>query len=262
MTQAKYIADYPKHLSKQFHALVLSMALLCSGCSIKNKSDPFEGYNRMVHHVNRAVDKGLIKPIAKTYHAITPTPVRKGVTNILDNLGEIPTAANDLLQGKFSKAANCFWRFFINSTLGFAGLIDVAEQVGLEKHWNNFGNTLATWGAHESPYFILPIMGPSTLRDAFGFAFDNTTVNPYLYIKPVSARNITYGVRAIDRRANLLKQERIASNIQLDSYAFEKNTYLQFRNSQLNKLLPNKIQPQSKYGGQFEDELDWALSEE
>jgi len=215
-------------LNLVFATVVGSVAL--TGCTKgTNPADPFESFNRKVHGFNMAVDKVLLKPPAKVYVAIVPGPVRKGINNAFNNLDLIPTVGNDLLQAQGQWAIKDTWRFLINSTLGVAGFFDVAAKWGLPPHSNDLGLTLAKWGDKNSPYLVLPLLGPSTLRDGTGWLFQFALYSPYVYLHNDYAIYGLLGLRLIDLRSQMFDAERMMDQA-LDKYTFIRDAYLQHRN--------------------------------
>lgn len=198
-----------------------------------NPDDPYEDFNRHAFKLNEGIDKAIFKPVATVYKTVLPWPVTKGVNNFFSNLREVPTVINDLLQAKFYQATSDTWRFVINSTVGVFGLIDVASKIGLEKHYQDLGLTLATWGYKNSAYLVLPIFGPSTVRDGIAFPINNAYFNIYPYIYPVTTRNTLYGLNLINTRAQLLEVDKFIEQAAFDRYSFERNAYLQRRQYQL-----------------------------
>ena len=206
------------------------------------RNDPIEPFNRRVYAFNRAVDALFLKPAAIFYRALTPPPVRSGVSNALHNLKSPVILANDLMQAEFERAGNTASRFAINSTLGVGGLGDpAADQFGIEKHSEDFGQTLAVWGVGEGPFLMLPLLGPSNPRDAVGFAVDSFVLDPFAWW--VRVRNddralysyIRLGLTAIDARsANFEGIEDIERN-SLDPYAALRSLYRQFRAKEINQ---------------------------
>lgn len=188
--------------------------------------DPWEGWNRNVHEFNEVMDTYIARPVAKGYRFITPRFVRTGVSNFFSNLGEVPTAVNDLLQAKPGDALKSSGRFVINSTVGIFGLFDVATWIGIEEHKEDLGQTLAVWGVGSGPYVVIPFLGPSTLRDSLSI-YPNYQLNP-LEHAPLTEEE-TYGVLALDlvhRRESLLDKESLVSG---DKYVFYRDAYLQNR---------------------------------
>lgn len=207
------------------------LALLVSGCATTNK-DPLEGINRGIYKFNDVADRAVIKPVATAYKTITPSPIRKGFNNFFNNLGSITTILNDLLQFKFANAFTDAGRFVINTTFGLAGFIDVASMDNIPNHKEDFGQTLGYWGVGNGAYLVLPILGPSTLRDATGFAIDRVTTDPITYthnIGEVRLHNQLRTAQLIDARAQLLDAGDLVDNASLDPYSFLRDAYLQSR---------------------------------
>ena len=216
--------------------LFLSFALvsMVTGCATQANKDPLEGLNRGVYKFNDVTDKVILKPIATGYKAITPTPVRKGVNNFFNNLGSITTVLNDLLQFKFSHAFIDAGRFVINSTFGIAGLIDVASMDNIPLHKEDFGQTLGYWGAGNGAYLVLPIIGPSSVRDTTGLVFDTFTTDPIQYVHRrgnIAASNWLRAAQLVDKRTELLDTKDLVDDASLDPYAFARDAYLQRRDS-------------------------------
>lgn len=189
-----------------------------------NEGDKLENLNRKIFYVNERLDHFALRPAAVGYKKLMPNPLEKGVNNFFSNLDEVTNVLNDLLQGKFGQAANDSGRFLINTTLGVGGLFDVAERAGLEKsEGEDFGQTLAVWGVGEGPYLMLPLLGPSTLRDAPSKFVDSIT-SPFSYVDDVRTRNTARGVDLLAQRASLLEIDDIISG---DKYLFVRDVYLQ-----------------------------------
>ncbi len=197
-----------------------------------NPNDPYEKYNRAVFEFNDTVDNAFFKPVAKGYRAVVPEPARNCVGNIFSNIGDVFVAANNLLQGKPLEAAGDVCRVLINSTVGLFGCFDIATEVGLVKHNEDFGQTLGRWGVGSGPYLVLPFFGPSSVRDSFGLAVD-LYVDPVANIDHVPTRNTMLGVRLVDRRAALLDAGDLLEKVALDRYAYLRDAYLQRRRSQV-----------------------------
>jgi phospholipid-binding lipoprotein MlaA len=195
----------------------------------ENDADPWESFNRPVYKFNDKLDEYVARPLAKGYQAITPAPVDRGISRFFSNLDDVQVALNNLLQFKFGDALSDVGRVGINSTLGILGFLDVATGMGLEKHEEDFGQTLGKWGFASGPYLVLPIIGPSSVRDGIGFAGD-WVVNPiYSRVDSATISWSLYGVRYVDRRADLLKASRVLQSAALDTYSFVRNSYLQRR---------------------------------
>lgn len=218
------------------------IAVLClsfAGCAYaqNNNIDPYETFNRHVYNFNDFIDKILLKPMATAYQKVLPSPARTGVTNFFNNLDLIPTVFNDALQGNSYCVGRDSWRFLINSTVGIGGLFDVAKHIYLPPHHEDFGLTLAKWGYHNSSYLMLPLLGPSTVRDTLGLPIDYGT-NVYPYVDDTTSY-VAYGTRAINTRANLLHYDGVLKQA-FDPYVFVRNAYMQKRE----KLANGKIQAQ------------------
>ncbi len=191
------------------------------------EEDPWEGFNRAMFSFNDAVDGAVLKPLAKGYKAVTPTPVQKGVSNFFSNLGEIGNITNNLLQGKWDQTASSTWRFIINSTAGWLGIFDVASELGLKKYDEDFGQTLAYWGVSSGPYLVLPFFGPSTVRDGTGRVFDMTYDDGISYLSLNSDEKTgLFALDVVETRTRLLNAE---SMIFGDRYSFIRDVYLQNR---------------------------------
>lgn len=235
-------------------SITIIVALFLSGCASTKHTpgDPFESVNRVTFEFNRKVDKVLLKPIAKGYKMFTPWPVREGVTNFFSNMGEVPTTINDGLQGQFSHAASDVGRFTINTTVGLLGLFDIASHMGLEKRYNDFGVTLAKWGIRKAPYVVLPILGPSTVRDGLALVVNYQYFTLWPYIYPIRLRNGLFALDVINLRAALLDAENVMTQASLDPYIFMRDAYLQKRNS----LIDPKNQTQADLKNLEADPLD------
>ncbi|MES2823955.1 MAG: VacJ family lipoprotein [Pseudomonadota bacterium] len=194
-------------------------------------ADPWQRYNRSMFNFNLKVDRYFLKPIAKAYVKLTPGFFRQGVTNVFSNILEVPSAVNGVFQGKFSHAAHNSGRLLINTTLGVAGLFDVAQHMGLQgRDGEDFGQTLAIWGVKQGPYVVLPLLGSSTLRDSVAMPVDWYT-DPKAYIDHVPTSNTVRGVSVVSMRAGYLPLEK---NITGDKYVFLRDVYLQRRNYLIN----------------------------
>lgn len=175
----------------------LSLAgLLLAGCvtvTAENGEDPYEDFNRQMFAFNEGLDRSVVEPVAKGYRAVTNKPVRQGVSNVLNNLGEPVTFANEVLQGKIPRAAGTVGRFLINSTIGIAGIFTPAQAMGIERTDEDFGQTLAVWGINSGPYLVLPFIGPSSARDGVGVVAD-FFVDPVNYVEFDKDNEICFGV--------------------------------------------------------------------
>lgn len=235
--------------SNIFSAALLSLAFLLSGCATNgDPRDPLEPLNRGIYHFNDTVDKAVMKPVAQGYRAVLPSPVRTGVSNFFSNIDDLFVTANNLLQFKLHTAASDFARLLANTTLGIGGIFDVATSFGLEKHNEDLGQTLGYWGIGNGPFLMVPLAGPSTVRDAIGsaaqFYFD-----PVWNLDNVATRNSLAGLRVVSNRSNLLDAEKVLDEAALDPYTFLRDAYLQQRLS-----LVYDGNPPRENLGEFEDD--------
>jgi phospholipid-binding lipoprotein MlaA len=211
-----------------YKLIVAVLACLLTACaSTGNSVDPYESFNRKVYSFNRSLDKAVIKPVAEGYKAVTPDPLEKGFDNFFSNIGDIGNLINNVLQFKLIDATSDLGRFVINSTLGLAGFFDPATAMGLEKHDEDFGQTLAVWGVDSGPYLMLPFMGPSTLRDMSAMPADNY-FDPLSGIEHDPSQFQLKGMRLLIKRADLLQLEGQIESA-LDEYSFIRDAYLQNR---------------------------------
>src|SRR6185436_5518694 len=210
-----------------FVFLLLGLFTL-GGCAAgPDPRDPMEPFNRKVYAFNETVDKAVLKPAAKGYVAVVPEIVRRGVRNVFNNLGVVVTTLNDALQLKGTKVPLDFARFTTNIVFGLGGLIDVATELKIENRNEDFGQTLGYWGVGSGPYLVLPLIGPSDLRDAPALAVD-FVASPYFYWDPdATVRWGLFGLDVIDTRANLLSAEKFLDTASLDRYSFLRDSYLQ-----------------------------------
>lgn len=202
-----------------------------TGCATtaNNPKDPYEGFNRAMFSVNEGIDV-VVKPVAQGYDTVTPRLVKAGIGNFFGNIADIWTALNNFLQGKGVQGVYDLDRVLVNTTFGLAGLLDVASEMGFEKHSEDFGQTLGVWGVGDGPYFFWPIIGPRTTRDTLGFAVD-TYADPIPRIDNVPVRNTLMGVRFIDTRAALLPADKVVEQAAFDKYSYIRDAYLQNRRS-------------------------------
>jgi len=212
-------------------ATVAATAVL-SGCATgpnRNPNDPLEPMNRAMYKFNDTVDTNIAQPIAKGYQKVTPTPVRTAISNFFSNLGDLGNIANNLLQLRITDATEDLMRVAMNSVFGVGGLIDIATPAGLPKHHQDFGLTMARWGVPSGPYLVLPVFGPSTIRDGVGRAVD-VRFNLLNYIEP-AVRNPMYIAQFISARSDLLGATDLLKQAALDPYSFVRDAYLQQRKS-------------------------------
>ena len=214
-----------------FSLLTLGLVGCASNGTQNSGRDPLEPYNRFMHDFNMAGDRIRIKPLAQAYDQALPGPVKTGVGNFYNNLREPETIANDLLQGKLTMAAEDTLRFLINTTFGMLGFIDIASYLGLPRHVEDFGQTLAVWGIPSGPYLVLPLLGPSTIRDSFGVA-----VRP-IYTDPLNdlespEREYSSVLRLLSVRTELLPTDKVFE-AQPDQYLFIREAWLQRRDQMI-----------------------------
>jgi phospholipid-binding lipoprotein MlaA len=222
--------SFATRLRNSFLPGLLSLAMLGGCASTQNPRDPLEPLNRVVFNVNDGLDRAIIKPIATAYKGVLPQFVRTGVTNFFGNLNDILTALNNLLQGKLADAVSDVGRVALNTTVGVLGFIDVGTEVGLEKHKEDFGQTLGRWGIVDGPYLQMPFFGPSTFRDSVG-NFVDFKLDPVRWIwrDHIPTRNSVWGLYYVNLRANLLDSTKILDEAALDPYEFQRDAYLQRR---------------------------------
>ena len=235
--------------------LIALAAVALTGCAAthgKNPADPLESFNRGVYQFNDAVDKAIAKPVAQGYKAAMPLPGQVMVSNFFSNLDDVIVTLNDLLQFKFAQAASDGSRFLFNSTFGVFGLLDVAHR--LEKHDEDFGQTLGYWGVGSGPYIVLPILGPSTVRDGVGLYVDSRP-SRLRHVDHIRTRNQLYLAKAVNRRAQLLDQEKVLDEAALDHYEFIRDAYLLRRQS----LVHDGNPPREEYD--FEEENDFKYQQ-
>lgn len=236
--------NMPINIGSRFRGpLVILCAAILAGCAStgSNPRDPYEGFNRAMFSVNEGFDTVVAKPLAKGYDAVAPLPVKAGVGNFFGNVGDLWTGVNNGLQGKIGDGASDIGRLLINSTVGILGLFDVASELGLEKHEEDFGQTLATWGVGDGGYLFWPVLGPRTVRDTAGFVVD-AYADPVLWgIDDIPVRNSAYVVRFVDIRASLLPSDKVVDEAAIDKYAYIRDAYLQRRRSQIFDGRPPRV---------------------
>lgn len=196
------------------------------------RADPWEGFNRAMFGFNEVLDHDLLNPLAMGYVDLVPQLVRTGVTNVFNNFGDLWGGANQLMQGKPEEAVAMTMRFIVNSVFGVAGLIDIGTAVGMERKPEDFGQTLGVWGFPSGNYLVLPLFGPSTVRDAIGLPLD-VAATPSYAINQGGFRPLVTGLQIIDIRARLLPATRLIDQIALDKYSFVRDAYLSRRLNQV-----------------------------
>ena len=215
--------------------LVGLLTLFLVGCAtipegqVRSKADPWEALNRNVYVFNTNLDDYVVRPLTKVYEFAVPEIVRSRFSNVFANVGDVFTAVQQLLQGKPKTALDDLIRVFVNTTIGLGGIFDVATDAGLEKHKEDFGQTFGVWGIPSGPYVVLPVLGPSSLRDSFGWAADLNTDILINQIDNVPVRNIVSGVRIVDQRLKYLNASGLLAGVAFDQYSFVRDAYLQRR---------------------------------
>ena len=208
--------------------LLLLATAFAGGCATSNTpGDPFEGFNRAMFSVNEAIDNAILKPVATGYATVVPEPARDCVSNVFSNINDIFVGINSLLQGEIKDAASDVCRVLVNSTVGLLGCFDVASKIGLEKHNRDFGQTFGKWGFDAGPYLVLPLLGPSNIRDGIGLVI-YSNLDP-VWANHVPTRNVAYSLRAVNRRAELLNASNVLEDAALDKYSFVRDSYMQRR---------------------------------
>jgi phospholipid-binding lipoprotein MlaA len=225
----------PIHIRHFVSALIVSgLVSACSSVPTHEKNDPWVGWNRNIHDFNKDFDDVILKPLAKGYQDVMPTPVDDSITNFFSNINDIGVTINDFLQFKFKQGGMDASRFLINTTAGVVGIFDVAKMIDLPKHDEDFGQTLGVWGVPSGNFLVLPFLGPSSPRDTFGLIGD-ALLNPLTYVSlfgGVAVNAATAGATAVDvtdTRSDLMSSEKIVNEAAVDRYDFLKNSYQQHR---------------------------------
>lgn len=239
--------------SPAWRALAAVLCLVCAGCttvsppteapqgaaagvepgkSLRAPVDPWEAFNRKVFAFNEAVDEAVLAPVARAYRDVVPSPVRTGVGNVFANVSDAWSAVNHLLQGKLQQSVEMSMRFLINSTLGFGGVLDIASEMRLGRDREDFGQTLGRWGLGTGPYLVLPLLGPSSLRDGFSLILDRRASLPSLVPDPGDSNRLTL-LGVVQTRSELLSASRLVEQVSLDRYVFMRDGYLARRRNQV-----------------------------
>ena len=211
--------------------VLLAVALVLTGCASGPNAvarDPLEPLNRSIYGFNEALDSSVIRPVARTYQDVTPSPIRTGIGNFFANIADVWSTVNNALQLKPAQTVETGARVVVNSVVGILGLFDVATSLNLERHPEDFGQTLGYWGVPSGPYVVLPVLGPSTLRDGASLPVD-TKGNLVRHIEEVPTRNTLTAVNLVDKRARLLKATDQVDAMAIDKYTFVRDVYLQKR---------------------------------
>lgn len=234
----------PAGVLSRLASWILAAGLLpvLAGCASGpvNPRDPFEQFNRKSLQFNEGVDAIVLKPVATVYRTHVPPLVRTGVSNFFGNLSDGWSFVNSALQFKFQNAAENFMRLNVNTFFGLGGILDIASDLNIERHREDFGQTLGRWGVPAGPYIMLPLLGPSTLRDTLALTVDKQG-DPIHYVNPTHDRYELYGLRAIDKRSNLLRVGTVLEEAALDKYTFIRDSYLQKRRAEISETDPADI---------------------
>ncbi|MDR1311144.1 MAG: VacJ family lipoprotein [Burkholderiaceae bacterium] len=208
---------------------VCVFAALLTACASTSPNDPMEMYNRQAYYFTEAMDTVVLKPISHGYHDLVPSPVQKAVANFFSNIGDVWIAFNNFLQGRGDDGFSDVSRILVNTFAGMGGLVDVASDLGLPKHNEDFGQTLGVWGAGPGPYFFIPILGPSDVRDTLAAPADYWLGDPWTHIRNIPVRNAGVVLRAVSKRAALIDAAAVIDDAAVDKYAFIRDAYLQRR---------------------------------
>lgn len=211
-------------------AWVLAGLLGCASAPGRDARDPFEPFNRGVYKFNDAVDAALLKPVATVYRDVTPDPLRTAVGNFFGNLSDVWSTLNTAMQLRLEDTVVNAMRLGINTVFGFGGVLDIASEMNLYRNPADFGQTLGYWGVPAGPYLVLPVLGPSTLRDTLGRSVESRG-DLVLGLDHVPTRNSLYALRAVETRANLLRASSVLDEAALDKYSFTREVFLKRRQS-------------------------------
>ncbi len=233
-------------------ACVLSLTFGCATGPNANPADPLEPMNRAIYKFNTSVDNAVLKPVATGYRAAVPSPIRTGVSNFFSNLGDVWSLFNHVLQFEFSNAGKTAARLGLNTFLGFGGILDIATEAGIEAPKADLGQTLGKWGIPSGPYVMLPLLGPSSVRDGVG-TITTTRHDPVNRVNDSSTRNSLTLIRLVDVRTRLLGATDAVDEIALDKYTFIRDVYLKRRQ--------NLIAPQKPEDRASEDDIDYSAED-
>lgn len=220
----------PGILARSLRAFaVAAAAAILAGCATSgNPKDPIEGFNRAMFAFNEGLDTVIIKPVATGYDNVLPGPVKTGVTNFFGNIADLFIGVNNVLQGKVADGVSDLGRVVVNSTIGLLGVLDIATEMGMEKHNEDFGQTFGRWGVGDGAYVVLPVFGSRTARDTVGLVLD-VAADPVANVDHVRTRNSLLAVRLVSDRANLLPADKVIEEAALDKYSYVRGAYLQRR---------------------------------
>lgn len=224
--------------------------VLVQGCATgpnANPADPLEPINRTIFSINDGLDRAIVKPVATAYKKIMPSPVRTGVTNFFGNLSDAWSVVNNLLQFKPVQAGDNLARVALNTSFGLGGLLDFATEANIQKHTADFGQTLGVWGLASGPYLVLPLLGPSSVRDTAGLLVDGQGDLVVQGINNVPTRNSLIGLRLVNRRANLLGAGDVLEQAALDKYSFTREVYLRYRRNLVGGAAAEPEAPEERF---------------
>jgi phospholipid-binding lipoprotein MlaA len=225
--------DTKKLFLGQCLAVLVALLTGCASGPHANPQDPFEPWNRGVYQFNEGLDQALLKPVATAYQDTVPSPIRTGVGNFFGNIRDLWSAVNAALQLRPQIAVENFMRFNVNTFLGFAGVLDIATEMEIPRTTLDFGHTLGYWGMPSGPYLVLPVLGPSSVRDVTGLVVDQQGDLVQKGVGHVPTRNALQGLRIVNLRADLIPATNMLDQIALDKYSFVRDSYLQRRQSQI-----------------------------
>lgn len=230
MRQSRFQPAWARRILLPGVLVVVSVTLGCASVpeEYRDPRDPWQPYNRAMFKFNTDFDNAFVKPAAQAYQKITPEPVNRGITNFFANIADATSAVNNLLQFKLARTGSDISRVLVNTTVGVLGIFDVATNMGIQSYKEDFGQTLGYWGFANGPYFIMPVIGPSTVRDTFGFAGD-VLLDPFFSVKKEEIYWGFVGLRLVDKRAGLLTASEIFEEAAIDRYSFVRDAYLQKR---------------------------------
>lgn len=215
--------------------MALAASLLLVGCAsapTANPKDPWEPMNRSIASFNDKIDDNVLKPVATGYRNVVPDLIQTGVRNVFNNFADMWSTVNNLLQLKPINTVESLGRVIVNTVFGIYGIFDVASYIKLERHPEDFGQTLGYWGVPNGPYLVLPLFGPSTLRDGASLPVD-FAVSPTKLIGDIPTRNEVFALRLVSKRSELLKSGNMLEQASIDKYSFTRDAYLQYRRSQI-----------------------------
>jgi phospholipid-binding lipoprotein MlaA len=235
------------NLCRRLAAVLLAIGLTACAGTGGHPKDPLEPLNRVTFRFNEEADRYVTRPLAEAYD-MAPLPVKTGVGNFFGNIADLWIGLNNILQGKFAEGLSDGGRVLVNSTIGIFGIFDIASELGLEKHDEDLGQTLGSWGVGDGPYLVLPFLGSSNLRDTVGLIGD-LNVDPVMGIDSPGPRNRIVGLRFINRRSQLLGADTTAEQAALDKYDYLRSFYMQYRKSQIYDGRPPREEDPGENGG-------------